>query len=188
MSDLREIITDWTLPSGTGHATVMYFDSAQPVATQRSQLGTFWNSIRAFQATTAVYSIRSSGRTLESTTGSLTGAWTEPTVFTAAGSAGTLPVPDASQALIQWRTPLIVNGRFLRGRTFIPSLGSGHMAAGNVLPASAASIQTIAATLAAASGGLRIWHRPGPAGPGADFQVGSVTVWPEFAVLRRRRN
>ena len=187
MSVLREIITDWSLPSGAGHASVMYFDAAQPVADQRSQLNTFWTGVKAFQATTAVYVIRGAGREIESTTGALTGAWTHGTVYNGAGGAGTTPVPDASQALIQWHTPLIVNSRFLRGRTFVPALGSGHMSAGNVLPTTVTSLTTLASALAAATGQLRIWHRPVAGSGGADFAVSSVTVWSEFAVLRRRR-
>jgi len=187
VSVLREIITDWTLPSGGGHASVMYFDATQPVADQRLALNTFWTSVKAFQATGAVYTIRGAGRDLESTDGALAGAWSHGTVYQGAGGAGSVPVPDSSQALIQWHTPLIVGRRFLRGRTFVPALGSGHMAGGNVLGTTVTALTNAGATLAAATAGLRIWHRPVAGSGGADMAVSSVTCWTEFAVLRRRR-
>jgi len=165
----------------------MYFDAAQPVATQRLQLNTFWTGVKAFQATGATYVIRTAGRDIESTDGSLAGAWDHATVYNGSGGAGSVPVPDVAQALIQWHTPLIVNRRFLRGRTFIPALGSGHMTGGNVLGTTVSSLTTLAAALASATGGLRIWHRPITGSGGADFAVSSVTVWSEFAALRRRR-
>jgi hypothetical protein len=184
---IREIVTDWTLPSGAGHVSVMYFDTTPTVVSQRAFVNNFWNSVRALQSTTTIYRIREAGRELDSATGALTGAWTEGTVFNQAGSAGTTPVPDATQALVQWRTATIVNGRFLRGRTFIPGLGSGQMQGGNVIGSAVTAINAAATALVSSSAVLSVWHRPIAGSGGSQVPATAATVWTEFAVLRRRR-
>lgn len=184
---VREIVTDWVTPAGTGMATVMYFAPSTTVTIQRSFLNTFWNSIRGLQSTGTTFTIRTTGRELDETTGALTGAWSEPTVFVASGAGGSIPVPDATQALIQWRTGVIVGSRFVRGRTFLPGLASGNLQGGNLIPSGASVILAAATALAASSADLRVWHRPISGSGGSSQKVTSATVWNEFAVLRRRR-
>jgi len=184
---IREIITDWTLPSGSGHASVMYFDTAPTPVSQRAFINNFWNSIRALQSIGTTYLIRTSGRELDPVTGALTGAWAEPTVFNQSGTSGSNPVPDAAQMLVQWRTGTIVGGRFLRGRTFVPGLGAGQMLNGNVIPSAMASALAAAGALVASSAGLQVWHRPSSGSGGSAVAASSAAIWAEFAVLRRRR-
>lgn len=187
MANVREILVDWTLVSGSGHVSVYYFDATVAVATQRNFLNTFCTQVKAFQSTGTVFVIRTTGRELDVTTGTLTGAWTESTVYNGAGGAGSVPVPDASQALVQWRTNTIVAGRFLRGRTFIPGLGIGHAVGGNVLGTTATAIANAGQTLAASAAVLQVWHRPIAGSGGSAAPVTTASCWSEFAVLRRRR-
>jgi len=188
MPSHREIITRWTLPSGSGHVSVMYFDAAGSVATQRTNLHTFWTAVKAFQSTSTIYVIDTAGRELDWQTGVLTGAWSEASVKNGAGGAGSVSVPDADQALLQWRTSTIVNGRFLRGRTFIPGLGIGHTTGGNILGTTATSLVNAGAALIGSTTPLSIWHRPVAGSGGQSIAASTVTCWSEFAVLRRRRH
>lgn len=188
MANIREILTDWTLPSGSGHVSVMYFNPADPIATQRTNLHTFWTAVKAFQSTGTIYVIRTTGRELDVNTGVLTGAWSEASVKNGAGGAGSVSVPDADQALLQWRTPTIVNGRFLRGRTFVPGLGIGHTSGGNVLPTTATALAGAAAALVGSATPPHVWHRPIAGSGGQSVAANTVTCWSEFAILRRRRH
>lgn len=187
MADVREITTSWTLPSGAGHVAVMYFDAAVSAATSRNFLNTFWVQLKAFQSTGTAFLINTTGRTMDAASGTLTGAWVETTPYTGVGAAGSVSVPDATQALIQWRTTTIVAGRFLRGRQYIPGLGIGHTSGGNVLPATVTAITNSGNTLAASGAGLQVWHRPVAGSGGSMAAVTGATTWSEFAVLRRRR-
>jgi len=187
VASIREIVTDWVLPSGSGHVSVMYFDTAPTPVSQRAFINNFWNSIRPLQAIGCTFNIRTSGRELDETTGTLTGAWAEPTVFTASGTSGSVPVPDTSQMLVQWRTGTIVGGRFLRGRTFVPALGIGQTSGGNVIPSAMASAVAASNALVASSAALQVWHRPISGSGGSAVPATSSSIWSEFAFLRRRR-
>lgn len=188
MASVREITTEWTLPSGAGHLSVMYFSTTPSVASQRTALHTFWTAVKALQSTTTIYVISTDGRELDEGTGLLTAAWSEGSVKNGAGGSGSVPVPDATQGLLQWRTNAIVGGRFLRGRTFVPGLGIGQTALGNILPAAATTLNTAATALIASGADLKVWHRPVAGSGGLTDSVTSATVWSELAVLRRRRH
>lgn len=185
---MREIITNWNLVSGGGHVSVMYFVASDPVATQRTNLNTMWTAIKALQSTNTLYDIALSGREIESTTGALTGAWSTGAVLNGAGSNGTTPVPDVAQALIQWRTSQIVNGRFLRGRTYVPGIATGQVVGGNVAGGAVTILLNAASALAGSTTPPHIWHRPVSGSGGNSYATSSVTIWSEFAMLKRRRN
>lgn len=187
MATIREITTEWVLPSGAGHLTVMYFEGAIPVEDQRSALATFWGVIDGAQTEDCTWTISTTGRELDDATGTLTGAWNDTTNFTGVGAIDTEPVADATQALIQWRTASIVNGRFLRGRTFIPSLAATQLNGGNLQAATRTLYQGACNALIASAQGLVIWHRPITGSGGSHDAVSTASVWEEFAVLRRRR-
>lgn len=187
MTAIREIVTDWTTAAGGGMKTVMYFESGIAVALQRSALQTFWTTVKGFQATSTLYTIETAGREIDDATGALTGSWAEATAKVGAGSAGAVPFPDEVQGLVQWRTASIVNGRFLRGRTFLPGMGFQQTDSGNLLPATRVSLQTAANALIASAAGLVVWHRPIAGSGGSHDAVSTATIWQELAVLRRRR-
>jgi len=187
MATIREITTEWTLPSGGGHLTVMYFEGGISVASQRTALQAFWTTVKGAQTTTCSYVISTQGRELDDATGTLTGSWSEASAKTGSGAINTTPVADATQALIQWRTATITGGRFLRGRTFVPALGATQITGGNLQAPTITLFQGAANTLIASAAGLVIWHRPISGSGGLHDAVSTATVWSEFAVLRRRR-
>lgn len=191
---VREIIVDWSLTSGSGHVSVFYFDASVAVLTQRNLLNTFLTQVKAFQSTGTVFTIRTSGKDLDETNGTMVAAWVESTAYNGAGAAGTVPVPDAVQALVQWRTQTIAAGRFLRGRQFLPGIGIGHAVGGNLLATTAVAIGNAGTTLAGSAAKLSVWHRPVKdpithviTRVGSQALVTGASCWGEFAVLRRRR-
>lgn len=196
MVNLREIRTAWTGPQGLSMLTVMYFEAPSvTVATQRAALSVFWQAVRADISSQYTYTIETAGRIIEDSSGELVGSWSEPTPYSAPGSAAGQPVPDASQVLLRWGTGQVVNGRFLKGRTFVPGLAVNFTSNGNVTPAVAAGIDTAQLAFVGAGSGFSVWQRPRPSSPehpiyrpGQSRPVTSGTCWRELATQRNRRN
>ena len=183
----REILVDWTMASGGGKVSVFWFTTGNPIASQRAALNTFLSSLDGSLSSSVAWSIQPTGREVDDTTGTLTGSWSEPTAYSGVGGVGTEQVADATQILYQWHTGEIVNGRFLRGRSFFPGLAASNLTDGNITPAVVTGFTGYGTTLIAAAVGLSVWHRPVGGAGGQREDVDVCTVWPELAVLRRRR-
>lgn len=184
----REILVDWTTASGAGKVSVFHFIEATPVAEQREALNTFLQACNSTLATSTTWTIRTDGRELSTVTGTLTGLWSDPTEYTGGGPGGnTAVLADATQVLVRWYTDHIVNGRVLRGRTYIPGIFRNVSENGNVYVASRTAIADAGNALAASGKQLAVWHRPKNGTGGVLWAVDTATVWQEFAVQRRRR-
>lgn len=184
---VREIIVDWTTPSGGGKATVMYFLEATAVTDQRDALETMLNGINSSMAVGTTWSIRTVGRELDTATGSLLGEWTDGRAKSGAGTSTGEPLPDASQALIRWTTGNVVAGRFLKGRTFIPGISALFSVDGNLGGLALTNMTNAVNTFVAAAVQAAVWHRPVSGAGGVAWAIEGGSVWTEFAVLRRRR-
>lgn len=194
MATVREILVDWTTASGGGKVSVFNFSNLVAVASQRSTLKTFLTDADGICAQATSWAIRTSGREMDATTGALTGAWVEPTASIGTGGAIETSAPDAIQALVRWKTGVIVGSRFLQGRTFIPGLAVSTSVAGNLNSGAQTTVTTAAANFAAATNEFGVWRRPihdpndGSLVRAGQFaEVTAGTVWNELAVLRRRR-
>jgi len=184
----REIITEFQTDAGSGFLAVMFFDFADPVADQRASLSTFWGAVDASLNNGISWRVQTGGRELANTTGVLTGVWSDATAYTGTGAGTVDPVPDASQVLFQWHTSAIINGRILKGRTFVPGLEISAITNGNVDPAFIPNFETYGNTLISDAVGFGVWHRPVLAAGGSFEPAVTCTVWSELAVLRRRRH
>lgn len=188
MAVLREIITDWQ-SNGVYSNTVMFFRADQPVADQRTALNAFWNGTKGFLSNQYNWSVRQEGREINDGDGSLAGAWSVAAPLSGTGTDTSQPVPEASQVLVRWATGIVVDGRFLKGRTYVPGVATGYSASGQVLASVRTNFTASGNNLATAAVGFAIWHRPSPGGTdGQSAVVTSSSVWNEFAVLRRRRS
>lgn len=182
---LYKIKTLWSGGPGGAGVSTMWFDAAGGTAAQcNSAVGTFWNAVRLVQSSTLTFTTDSIVFTVDEATGAVIGS-SPVTPVTASGSAATDVLPWATQGLIQWRTGQYINGREIRGRTFIPGMLESNNASG--LPMS--SVQT---TVNAAAAALI-------ADANSDFQVYSLanhnaqtvtsgTMWSTWAQLRSRRS
>lgn len=183
----REIEVNWTTSNGAGKVSVFYFNAAIAVATQRTALETFLDTCMGAIDTGTSFVVATAGREWDSNTGALTGAWTDSTVRSGAGTIAGEPVPDAIQILFRWGTGAIANGRFVAGRTFMPGCARINDLDGNLDNAIAASLQGNGQTFATSGATPVVWHRPVAGSGGSEHQMNSCNVWREFAVLRRRR-
>jgi hypothetical protein len=92
--------------------------------------------------------------------------------------------------LATWSTGAIVNGRRLRGRTFLaPMKSQAYSTAGVIDAAVVTSIVSATATLVAA-GDLVIWHRPDPVSHtgGSSSQITGATIPNTVTSLATRRH
>jgi len=189
VADITEVITDWFVNGHAGLKTIMFFDGSAPIGNIRNSLHNLWNAVDDNIASSARWTVATSGKTLDSATGDLTGVWSEAVPHTQVGSMAGETVADSVQVLLRWRTPTIVNSRFLAGHTFVPGLHQSNVQFGNLKDSVLTAMNAAATLFASESNGFVIWHRP--SGPGAtDGEIGSVVAgscWQELAVLRRRR-
>lgn len=97
----------------------------------------------------------------------------------------------ATGAVVNWNTQDYVNGRRVRGRTFLVPLssgafdGSGDLASGALTKLRTAANGLVEATL---DHPLCIWHRPVNGAGGSSHVVTNATVPDLGAVLRSRRD
>jgi len=196
----REIEVFWTTEGTSGKVSVLNFDEATSVASQRAAIDAWLQAVVGALHNSTFYVIATAGREWNDATGELVGAWTDTTPYTEFGTVTGEQVAEATQILFQWQTAAIADGRFVRGRTFIPGCSAVNLEDGELETAIRAALQSGGQTLPDANVGFGIWHRPVyvPADPpgsgpsvlernGSFHEVQSCSVWSEFAVLRRRR-
>lgn len=183
---LREITINWS-HNGIASLTVLYFAEGSVVTAQRTALFNFLDGIENQLAPSTSWSVATEGREVDEATGTLTGFWSDGAPLTGSGQAIGESVPDAAQALLRLRTPVIVRGRLLQGRMFIPGIANAATDNGNLSTGAQSSIQVESNDLVSGSVELGVWSRPVNGSGGQWVSVTSTAVWAEMAVLRRRR-
>lgn len=184
----REILIDWTTPSGSDHRSVMMFGQVSTAAEQRTALYAFLSTIKSQLEDSTSFTIETAGRELDDATGALTGVWSEGTSYTGVGVVSGQVVADSTQALMQWRTDHIVGSRFLQGRTFIPGLSASHLSNGNLDSTTITAWQAAGQALIDDAVQFGVWHRPTSGSGGVFWAADTASVWGELAVLRKRRS
>lgn len=97
----------------------------------------------------------------------------------------------ASGAVVNWNTQDYLNGRRVRGRTFLVPLGkSAYDANGDISGATLTTLRSAADALVTAAliHPLCVWHRPVNGAGGSSHVVSSATVPDLGAILRSRRD
>jgi len=185
MAQIRKIPVQWTGLTGLPGYSVFY----SPTATDATaSLVAFFNAIKGLVPSSLQWQVPASGDTLDDATGLLTGTWTGAGAGVVGGSGGTVSYAGGVGAWVNWRTNAIVDGRRLRGRTFLAPLTSACFdSSGTIATAQLATLQT-AATVLAALGGTVIWSRPVVGGrAGSSSVVVSGDVPDQATALRSRR-
>jgi hypothetical protein len=176
---------------GTPWLNTLYFDADGGTAQQAATAaGTFWGAVDALMDNEVTWRTEPDVPTINPGTGNLETV-TSTTPVTGAGALSTIMLPVATQGLIRWRTGIIVGDRELRGRTFVPGLGTASNDNGILLAASQTTMQTAAAALISdANSTLVVWHRPSSPGAsdGTNASVLTANVWGQFATMRSRRD
>lgn len=186
---MHEILTRWTGGySATEMVSVMYFKDLAPIESCRDYLADFWTDVATQLHSGYTWSIDTEGRSIAPSTGKTTGVWQHPQALTGNGGVGVGgPVGNASMVLFQWRTGVYLNGREVRGRTFVPGLSFERTVGGELSPTARNGLKNAALTHLVDPSILQIWSRPRGTTPGTVHDVTNAGVWNELAVLRGRR-
>lgn len=186
---INQVLTHWSVPNGaSGITTVMNFDSETAVADQRAALATFWGQACLNVNAGVKWEIETNGRVLDESTGSLAGTWSDSTQRTGQGDLGGSGVlANATMLLVRWRCPVIIAGRRLQGRTFIPGAVASTSVNGEVAPAVVTALNVAALAFVDSAVGFGVWSRPTGQRPGAFHEANDGEAWREFAVQRMRR-
>lgn len=185
MPTLRRIVVAWTGLTGLPGVSVFYAPSATDAG---ANIKTFLTANVASFPVPLTWSVPTSGDTIDDTTGTINGGWTGGTGGTVTATANVAYAAGVG-AYVNWGTTGIINGRRLKGRTFMaPLITSGYDTSGTIASGTLTAMQTAATTLAA-SLNLVIWHRPTtPGGSDGESQaVSSALVPDQVTSLRTRR-
>jgi len=185
-----QVTTTFSGPAGTPWMNRLYFDSitGQLAQDAADAVGAFWGACDALIRNDVTWTTGTNVETLDEVSGALVGLNTV-TASTGTGADSTTDMATVLQALVQWRTGVIVGDRELRGRTFIPGL-TQNVNNGGVLTGAAqtAFAAAAAALIADADADFGIWHRPVNEANGAFHEAVTGSVPLRFSVLRSRRD
>jgi len=183
MADIERIKVVWSGLTGLPGLSVFYGDAG---GSANADIKTFFTSIAALFPTPLTWTIPGNGDLVDDATGTLTGIWTNTGGGGTVNAAGSPPYAAGVGAYVNWETSGIVNGRRVKGRTFLlPLFNSAYDNSGTIVNAYVTTLQT-AATALVTAGSTLVWHRPGT-GTGSSFQPGAATVPDQVTSLRTRR-
>lgn len=177
---------EWTMAGSGGGTTVLHSDSEANIGVTIAAWQTAWNAVATQFPSTTRWTFDGTFRELNTASGQLVTVGAVGGSATDAGDGVGQPVANASQILLRWRTPDVVAGRQIAGRTYLPGASVANLANGDLGSGQVTNF-TNAFQGVATAGGLFIWHRPKAGAGGSMHQVTSCSVWPEMAVQRRRR-
>ena len=171
------------------------------MATFRDSLATLWMNYATTMPNGATAAVETTGDTIEDTTGLITGSWVGDPVGL---GNGTLSGPYAAGAgfMVAWKTSTILDGKRLKGHTFVVPQGNAIFQADGTIADSFRSdrIGAAEAFISAQSESFVIWRRPRLARPavgklkalaareGGHGLVVGATVPDKSSLLRSRRD
>lgn len=162
-----------------------------PLNTQAARVRTFFQGFSSSLPSGVTITFPASVEMLDTGTGELIEdiAIDPLTTVTGAGSGN---YSSAVGACINWRTAHVLNGRRLRGRTFIvPLTAVAYQTDGTLSDTMKTTFTNLANDLIAPTDffPLAIWHKPAPGGTdGVGAQVNAASITDKTAVLRSRRD
>lgn len=188
MSSLYRVRVTWNGSAVVGGGvSTFYFDT--PATGYSAALVSFFTSLRPSFGASVVWEVPQTGDILESTTGDITGSWTDGTTTQITGQQ-TAPVYAAGVGCrILWNTLGRTNNRRVRGSTFlVPLAADRYDTLGTLDPGVVSVFKTAGDTLIAHDpGSLVIWTRPNASHAGSVNSVTSADVPDKVSWLRSRR-
>lgn len=165
-----------------------------------ADLNAFATRVQAFLAAVAGQmpapvqsAIQSTTEQFDANTGDLTGTLDITALPAQAGGAINNQFSSISGACVTWRTGVTVDGKRVRGRTFlVPLSTSAYENNGTLLDASLTSLRTAATNLASPGAlpperQLHVWHRPTALHVGIPVPTNAGTINDRVSFLKSRR-
>lgn len=157
MALLNQVRVAWTGLRGLPGVSTFYFEaqSAVPLAA----LKTFFSSVSGAIPSGCLLTFPANGSKIDTSTGQTVGTWTA-TPPTALSGTGSGPYAAPAGMLVNWHTGLYVNGRELRGKTFIvPVISASYESDGSAGAAWITSLQNAATALIASGTPPHVYGR-----------------------------
>lgn len=172
------------IPGGSGYS-ILY---ATPGMGVSGLIKTFFSSIAAALPSGVSVTTPTEGDQIDEATGTLTGVWTGGAGGTTVGT-GAPHFAAPTGACVTWSTDGIVNGKRVRGRTFlVPLTGDAYQDDGSLRENIRTLMQTAVDTLVSgAAGDLLVWHRPVGGVGGSAHPVVAGRISDRAAILTSRR-
>jgi len=156
-----------------------------------ADLSAFWHEVKNYFPSQVTLQAENSGDELQDTTGNVIGAWTTGVQAVKVG-VSTAKYPAPSGVCINWYTSTWIDGRRLKGKSYlVPAKGEMYDVNGTLEPTAKAGLEAEVTTfLANTATNLLVWHRPTTPGgtDGASAAVTSAVIADKAAVLRSRRD
>jgi hypothetical protein len=156
MATLRKVLVTWNGATGLPGLSVFYTAAADDAT---ANLGTFFTAIKALFPSSLSWSIPAAGDEISDVSGQLVGGWSGGTAASVTATGGA-SYAAGTGSYIQWGTATIVNGRRLKGRTFLCPLTTSTYDTDGTITAAANTTVNGALTTLVATNKLRIFHRP----------------------------
>lgn len=198
MTSLYRVRTALTGFSGGPGVSTMYF---LDVATAQASVHAFWSALVNKLPRNLRINVETGGDIISDVTGEIVGAWPgEPTSEIQGAGDSEVAAPVGAQ--VPWVTSTILDGKRLKGRTFLVPIPSSTFTAGGVVNDGAVTMYHNAAValIAEQETSFVVWHRPrlkpittksGKVLPAHDGGHGLITSSPtsnKAVVLRSRRD
>lgn len=169
---------------GSGVAT----HYALPNHNGQAALSTWWSGCAAHMPSNVFINVPPDGDTIEVETGLLQNVWSDGVTHTYTGGQGGAHAAGVG-VCITWLTAGIVNGKRIRGRTFIVPLGGSRFDTdGTILDNTLSGIREATNTLLGAmDDGLMIYHRPVGEAQGTAHAVTGFRLPDRVSSLKSRR-
>lgn len=192
MASLYKVSCVWEGLTGLPGVSTFYMSAIPSISIFKA----FFDSMTTSFPPGIKVTTKATGNIIEDSTGALTGQWSGGTDQVSQMSATGSAYSPATGAYVRWSTSTVLDGRLVRGRTFLVPIASGAYGAdGKLTSSSIAGIQTGATQLVtSAAGKLVVWHRPkfdasgAMTRPGGQAAVTGATVPTKVGVLRSRRD
>lgn len=164
----------------------LYFDEAGGTAADaHAAVVSFFNAVDEVMSTQVAFTVEAEVELVNAATGAITGIESTD-AYSATGTGSGDPLPPATQGLVRWRTGAFVDGREVRGRTFLPGmLESLNDSAGKPNSGALTVINVAAGNLIGdGDSELVIYSRT----KSLQATVVSGQAWSQWAQLRGRRD
>jgi hypothetical protein len=188
MTTMNRVSVTWQSWPGAPGVTQLYLTGGI-VQANVDAIRAFFQAFVGSLPSGLVIQVPASGDTIDDATGNINGAWSVATTPSNVTGTGAGAYAGNAGAVIHWLTGDVVNGRRVRGRTFVvPIIGTAYDAAGSLSSTTLTTLQTAANGLVTAiDPNFAVWHRPTQFAVGSSHSIISARV-PDLAVsLRSRR-
>lgn len=201
MGNILKVVGNWTGLAGGNGYTNLYFEPipesgpiTQAMVDQAlGKVEAFFTSWKPFRPPSTFLGTDPQVQELDENSGNIQAFWAGTTAAPAAGTGPASGFSAVAGACINWSTANALNGRRVRGRTFmVPICGTALDASNGTIDNTALTTMRAAANTLQTDGTivrLVVWHRPSVLGiDGGAYDVISSSISDKCAILTSRRD